>query len=95
MLPLAWSLRRLLPEALGGPLATLGAASLFAYWVHVELVYGGIALPIKHRLPVELTIVATVAVGYGLVRLVPWTRRWGGGPRQPPIRVKRLVARLL
>ncbi len=95
VLPLAWSLRRLLPEALGAPLATLGAASLFVYWVHVELVYGGIALPIKHRLPVELTIVATVAVGYGLVRLVPWTRRWVAALDQPPIRVKRLVARLL
>jgi uncharacterized membrane protein len=72
-----------------------GQTSLLVYWVHVELVYGGIAIPIKHRLPVELTIVSTVAVGYGLVRLVPWTRRWVAALDQPPIRVKRLVARLL
>mgnify|MGYP007029158700 CR=1 FL=1 len=36
---------------LGATLTTLGAASLFVYWVHVELVYGGVAIPIKHRLP--------------------------------------------
>ena len=28
---------------------------------------------------------ATVAVGYGLVRLVPWTRRWVAALDQPPI----------
>ena len=39
-------------------LATIGAASLFAYWVHVELVYGGIAIPIKRRVPLELSVLA-------------------------------------
>ena len=95
LLPLAWSLRRHLPAAVGAPLATLGAASFFVYWVHVELVYGGVALPIKHRIPLELTLLATAAVSYGLVRLVPRTRRWVAALDQPPIRVKRLVARLL
>ena len=95
LLPLAWSLRRHLPAAVAAPLATLGAASLFAYWVHVELVYGAVAIPIKHRIPLELTLVATAAVSYGLARLVPWTRRWVATHDQPPTRVKRLVARLL
>ena len=29
------------------PLAALGRASLFVYWIHVELVYGLIATPLK------------------------------------------------
>lgn len=95
LLPLAWSVRHVLPAAVGGPLATLGAASLFAYWVHVELVYGGIAIPLKRRLPLEMTLPATLAVSYGLARLVPWTRRWVAAIDAPPVRVKRLVARLL
>ena len=60
----------------GAPLATIGAASLFAYWVHVEAVYGGVAIPLKRRLPFELALVGTLAVTYGLTRLVPWARGW-------------------
>jgi uncharacterized membrane protein len=95
LLPLAWSLRRHLPAAIGAPLATIGAASLFAYWVHVEVVYGGIAIPLKRRLPFEFTLLGTVAVLYGLTRLVPWARRWVAAADAPPVRMKRLVARLL
>jgi len=95
LLPLAWSVRHVLPAALGGPLATIGAASLFAYWVHVELVYGGVAIPLKRRVPLEFSLIATLAVSYGLARLVPWTRRWVAAIDDPPVRVKRLVARLL
>jgi len=95
LLPLLWSARRRLPAAIAGPLATIGAASLFAYWVHVELVYGGVAILIKRRIPIELSLIATVAVSYGLARLVPWTRRWVAAIDEPPVRVKRLVARLL
>ena len=47
-----------MPARLGAALALLGAASLFAYWVHVEIVYGGIAILIKRRVPLELTLVA-------------------------------------
>jgi hypothetical protein len=95
LLPLAWSLRRHLPDAVGGPLATLGTASLFAYWVHVEMVYGGVAIPLKRRLPFELTLLGALALTYGLTRLVPWARRWVAAPDAPPVRLKRLVARLL
>ena len=31
------------------PLATLGRSSLFVYWIHVEMVYGVIAEPLKRR----------------------------------------------
>ena len=77
LLPLAWSLRRHLPGAVATTLATIGAASLFAYWVHVELVYGGIAIPIKRRVPLELSLLATLAIAYGLSRLVPRGARVG------------------
>ena len=91
-----WACGAFVPAALGAPLATLGAASLFVYWVHVELVYGGIAIPIKRRLPLELTLVATVAA-----RLRPGPAgavgaALGGRPRPSRrCRVRRLVARLL
>jgi hypothetical protein len=95
LLPLCWALRRALPAGIGFPLATLGAASLFVYWVHVELVYGGVAILIKRRIPVELTFVAALAAAYGLAKLVPVARRWVAAPAGRPEPVRRLVARLL
>lgn len=95
LLPLCWMLRAMMPAALGAPLATLGAASLFAYWVHVELVYGGVAILIKRRVPFELALVATVLGAYALARLVPVARRWVAAPSGRPELVRRLVARLL
>ena len=63
--------------------------------MHVELVYGGIAIPIKRRVPLELSVLAAVAIAYGLARLVPVARAWVADVERPPIRVRRLVARLL
>jgi uncharacterized membrane protein len=76
LLPLAWSLRRRLPEVVGAPLATIGAASLFVYWVHVELVYGALALPLRRLLPWEATVAAAVALSSALYALVHWKNRW-------------------
>lgn len=95
LLPLCWSLRRVMPATLGAGLGTLGAASLFVYWVHVELVYGGPAILIKHRVPLELTLVATLVVAWGMARLVPWARRWAAAPEGRPEPVRQLVAKLL
>jgi uncharacterized membrane protein len=95
LLPLCRALRAVMPAPLGAGLATLGAASLFIYWVHVELVYGGIAILIKRRLPIELTLVATLAAAWGLAQLVPVARRWIAAPAGRPEPVRRLVARLL
>ncbi len=91
VLPLCWSLRRVMPAALGAVLATLGAASLFVYWVHVELVYGGPAILIKRQVPLELALVATLVVAWGMARLVPWARRWVAAPegRPEPVRAAR------
>lgn len=95
LLPACWALRAVMPATLGAGLATLGAASLFVYWVHVELVYGGIAILIKRRVPLELALAATPVACYGLTRLVPWARAWVATPDRPPAPMRRLVAKLL
>lgn len=56
----------------GAHLQEFGRASLFVYWVHVELVYGVLTTPIHRRLPLTVAFLAfaafTVAM-FGLVRL--------------------------
>jgi uncharacterized membrane protein len=42
------------------PLATFGKASLFVYWVHVELVYGFFSRPFRRSLSLEQVAVAFV-----------------------------------
>jgi uncharacterized membrane protein len=54
------------------PLSRLGRRSLFVYWIHVELVYGLIALPLHHRLPfwaMEAAAALFVALIYRAVLL--------------------------
>ena len=63
-------------------LQEFGRASLFVYWVHVEMVYGILSAPIHRRLPFTMALAAfaafTVAM-FGLVRLKAWlkTTRFG------------------
>jgi uncharacterized membrane protein len=40
------------------PLQQLGRTSLFIYWIHVEMVYGVISLPLRKRLSFEMSWVA-------------------------------------
>ncbi len=47
--PVAWLVERVVWRRALLPMATLGRASLFAYWIHIEMVYGVIAEPIKRR----------------------------------------------
>jgi uncharacterized membrane protein len=52
-------------------LETFGRSSLFVYWIHVEMVYGVIATPIKRSLPLWGSLVATGLLClalYGVVR---------------------------
>jgi uncharacterized membrane protein len=56
----------------GETLQEFGRASLFVYWVHVELVYGVVTASIHRRLPfpVALAAFAVFTVGmFGLVKL--------------------------
>jgi uncharacterized membrane protein len=46
--------RSLVLDALG----RFGRSSLFVYWIHMELVYGYVAWPLRHRLPLWGTAVA-------------------------------------
>ena len=74
--PVAWLVARLLWTRVLQPVATLGRASLFVYWIHIEMVYGVLAEPIKRTLPLWLVLVGTLLVtllAYGLVLL---KNRW-------------------
>jgi uncharacterized membrane protein len=54
------------------PIQELGIASLFVYWIHVEMVYGFLTWPIHRSLSFEQALVAFVAltvVLYWLVKL--------------------------
>jgi hypothetical protein len=88
MLPIAWSIDRFHafaratwstyftePDVPGRVIATLGRSSLFVYWIHVEMAYGGLAKPIKRTLPLELSLVATVALCALLYAIVKWKDR--------------------
>ena len=82
LLPIAWWItefhafvRRHLataPDVPGRVITTLGRSSLFVYWIHVEMAYGLISLPLHRALPTELSLLGTVllcALLYGIVRL--------------------------
>jgi uncharacterized membrane protein len=88
MMPIAWSIDRFhafaratwagyfqAPDVPGRVIATLGRSSLFVYWIHVEMAYGGIAKPIKRTLPLELSLLATVALCALLYAIVKWKDR--------------------
>ena len=59
----------------GRVITTLGRSSLFVYWIHVEMAYGGLARPLKRALPLEVSLVATVALCALLYKIVQWKDR--------------------
>ena len=63
------------PDVPGRVLNTLGRSSLFVYWIHVEMAYGGLSKPIKRALPLELSLAATVALCALLYAIVRWKDR--------------------
>jgi len=88
LIPLAWSVDRChaflrsrfaigagTSDVPGRVVATLGRSSLFVYWIHVEMAYGGIAIPLKRALPLELSLAATVALCALLYQIVRWKDR--------------------
>lgn len=58
------------------PLATLGRASLFIYWIHVELVYGYASWLWRHRLPFWAWVMAYVAFCALMYRTIGWRDTW-------------------
>ena len=57
------------------PLVVFGQTSLFVYWIHVEMAYGGLSRPLKRALPLEWSLVATVALCALLYKIVKWKDR--------------------
>jgi uncharacterized membrane protein len=78
LLPSAYGWNRLVTGR--SPLREFGAASLFVYWIHVEMVYGVLSAPLHKRLTLEQAVVAFAVFSvflFGLVKLkdaVPWRK---------------------
>ena len=84
----AWAIeqlsdRSLLPRSLFQALVTLGRSSLFVYWIHVEMVYGLVAEPIKKQLPLWATQVAWLLLCLALYGVVIWKNRMLEGYELP------------
>ena len=63
--------------------ATLGRASLFVYWIHVEMVYGVIGRPLRRLLPLEASLTATALLCLILYSIVVWRDRLLQGRELP------------
>jgi uncharacterized membrane protein len=59
LVPVAYALRRAFPR-LSEPLEYFGRASLFVYWIHVEMVYGAMSVALHKRLTIEQWLVGFV-----------------------------------
>jgi uncharacterized membrane protein len=69
------ALRFVPPRPAFAPLAVLGRASLFVYWIHVELVYGYASWLWRHRLPVWAWLPALAAFTALMYRAIGWRDR--------------------
>ena len=82
LLPVAWWIDKFhgfvrgmvntAPDVPGRVVTTLGRSSLFVYWIHVEMAYGIVSLPLRRALPLELSLLGTAllcALLYGIVRV--------------------------
>lgn len=67
----------------GTVITTLGRASLFVYWIHVEMVYGMLGRPLRRLLPLEASITATVVLCLILFGIVRWRDRLLGERELP------------
>jgi uncharacterized membrane protein len=70
----------------GGPLLEFGRASLFVYWIHVEMAYGVLSLPIHRRLSFEGALAALAVFCVLLFLLVRMKDRFWGRGRSPEAR---------
>ena len=59
------------------PLVLLGVESLFVYWIHVEMVYGLLTIPLHRQLPLPWVAVAYAAFTLAMVGAVVIKRRVG------------------
>jgi hypothetical protein len=66
------------------PLRDFGVASLFVYWVHVEMVYGVVSLFIHKALTFEQAVLSYIAFSLFLYGLVKLKDRFVRSPVSPP-----------
>lgn len=71
----SWLGDRLQPGVPGLVLTTLGRSSLFVYWIHVEMVYGGMGRPFKRNLTLEGSLAATALLCGLLYVITKWKDR--------------------
>jgi acyltransferase len=76
LLPLSSLLVFFSPESMSRRVAFLGKASLFAYWIHIELVYGIVAEPLKKALPLWGSVLGAAIMVVLLYRLAHLKNRW-------------------
>ena len=60
------------PDVPGRVITTLGRSSLFVYWIHVEMAYGAIAIPLLRSMPIELSLLGTLLLCALLYQIVRW-----------------------
>jgi uncharacterized membrane protein len=66
-----WAMRpRLTPVGRFGPMERFGRASLFVYWIHVEMVYGWMTAPLHRALSIRQVAAAYVLFAAALFGLV-------------------------
>ena len=92
LVPIAWVLEQLLSTRTFSPLVTFGRSSLFVYWIHVEMVYGVIAEPIKRTLTLSMSVIAALLLVLALYGVVVLKNRYL--PRLKPWRADRLPRRV-
>ncbi len=80
--PLAFAWERLWPGR--SPLREFGVASLFVYWIHVEMVYGVASAPLHRALSLGEIAFAFAAFSAFLYLLVKLRNRFIGNPMQMP-----------
>ena len=68
------------------PVEELGKASLFVYWIHVEMVYGFIARPLRRNLSFEAAVGAYVLFSAFLLGVVLLRNRLVTGRKAAPMR---------
>ena len=107
LLPAAWAIDRFhvfarqrwpalftAPDVPGRVITTLGRSSLFVYWIHVEMAYGTIALPLRRSMPLELSLLGTFSLCVLLYAIVRWKdRKLKGVELKGPIRILSPVLR--
>ena len=87
--PVAYGLSRVW---VAEPLQEFGRASLFVYWVHVELVYGVASASIHRQLPLPISFVAFTAFSLAMFALVRLKMAIPGGRPTKSSRTGRTIA---